>query len=96
MRAAASLARGTGRTCAAKIAQAAAVADAKPEQIAKALELIEDGGAVPARTGLRVFRTVATAGDAVYLTTPTGCTCPAGCARRRCYHSAAVGLLLAS
>jgi len=48
----------------------------KPHQIAKATELIEDGGVVPTtRTG--VYYTVGTKGE-IYKTARTGCTCPAG------------------
>lgn len=68
----------------------------KPHQIAKAIELIEDGGVVPTtRTG--VYYTVGTEGDEVYKTAITGCTCKAGLTGRyACYHRIAVEIVEAT
>src|SRR5690606_16903821 len=67
----------------------------KPHQIAKALELIEDGGVVPTtRTG--VYYTVGTEGE-IYKTARTGCTCKAGInGRYACYHRIAVEIVEAT
>jgi hypothetical protein len=90
-----SVKRGMGRTCRAKVtaAEAAAdLADFKPEQIAHANELIEDGAIVQLRP--RIYRSVSTDGSELYLTAATGqCNCPAGLKNRRCYHVAAVRIL---
>jgi Family of unknown function (DUF6011) len=95
----ASIARGYGRHCAAKIRKAAAeavAADFKPEQFAKALELISDGGLV-AHPHAGVYRAVSSRGDVTYLTSPHGCNCPAGLrSRSACYHQAAARVLEAT
>ncbi|WP_228994712.1 hypothetical protein [Streptomyces sp. DH8] len=66
----------------------------KPEQVAKAVELLEFGGLVPLRAN-RVFLAVSDDGTEVYRTAATGqCNCPAGLrARYLCYHGAAAQLL---
>lgn len=91
-----SVSAGRGPVCRAKIRKAAATAEAKPEQIAKALELIADGGIVPtSRRG--VFRTAGSSGEVIYLTHSETCTCPSGLRRltaRTCYHSLAVHIIL--
>lgn len=95
--AAASIARGRGRTCQAKIRAAANVIDLtdyKPAQIESARELIEDAAIIPIRAN--IFATVATDGTATYLTAPQACTCPAGLKGRRCYHRAAAAILIAA
>lgn len=97
LRSTASAARGYGRTCAAKVRQAAAtvdLADYKPARIDSARELIEDGAIVQIRP--RVYRSVSSDGTALYLTATTGqCNCPAGLRSTRCYHVAAALLLAA-
>jgi hypothetical protein len=87
-----SIARGTGPTCAAKIAKA--TVDAKATTLDKARELIELAALVPLR-GHRVFRVVASTGGHTYLTAAHNCTCPAGLRDRECYHMVAVRLLAA-
>ncbi len=88
-----------GRICRARIRQAAAEAQAamKPDQHAKAVELIEDGGIV--RTSRHaVFAATASDGTTVYVTDVTyqTCTCKAGQLGRRCYHLAAAEILTAA
>lgn len=95
LKSASSVARGMGRTCRAKVTaaeQAADLQDFKPEQIAHAEELIEDGAIVQLRP--RIYRSVSSDGSELYLTAATGqCNCPAGLKNRRCYHAAAVRIL---
>lgn len=95
LRAADSIARQYGRTCRAKVTaaeQAADLHDFKPEQIAHAEELIEDGAIVQLRP--RIYRSVSTDGSELYLSSTTGhCNCPAGLKNRPCYHLAAVRIL---
>lgn len=96
LRSAKSIADGAGRTCKAKIAAAAKVAPFKPAQVAKAEELIADGGIVAIR-GRRVFRVVSTKGDATYLTAPQACNCAAGLrAQHVCYHRIAASIVAAA
>jgi hypothetical protein len=84
---------GVGPRCA---AIEAATDGLKPEQTAKALELISDGGIVPVRKG--VYRVTSTDGESVYLTSVNGnCSCAYGLRRvsgaaKTCYHVAAVKL----
>jgi Family of unknown function (DUF6011) len=93
----ASIAAGYGPVCRRRIREAAAdieVPDVKPEQHAKAVELIEAGGLVPSiRPG--VFFAVSSDGSTTYITdTGAGtCTCKAGERGRRCYHLIAAGLV---
>jgi hypothetical protein len=74
----------------------AATAGLKPEQTAKALELISDGGIVPVRKG--VYRVTSTDGESVYLTSVSGnCSCAYGLRRvsgaaKTCYHVASARL----
>jgi hypothetical protein len=97
----ASIARGYGRHCAAKIRKAAAdavAADFKPEQFAKALELISDGGLV-AHPHAGVYKAVSSRGDAIYLTSPHACNCPhglRGSGRSACFHQAAARVMEAT
>jgi hypothetical protein len=96
--AASSVAAGYGRCCAQKIRTA--IASAEPteftaDQHEKAAELITSGGVVPARFP-GVFGTVASAGDAYYLTHSAACNCPAGLHGRLCYHMAAVRFIAAT
>lgn len=96
LRAAKSLSLGRGPRCQAKIEQAAKVAPFKPAQIAKAQELIADGGILPIR-GRRVFRVVSSNGAATYLTAPQACNCTAGLkAVHTCYHRVAAAILAAA
>ena len=68
----------------------------KAHQVAKAIELIEDGGVVPT-TRAGVYYTVGTEGDEVYKTARTGCTCKAGInGRYACYHRIAVEIVEAT
>lgn len=89
-----SVAEGRGAGCRAKVRRAAKQADAKPESLAKAQELIADGGIVRIRA--TVFLAVSSDGSRVHRTAPQGCTCPAGLKNIHCYHVTAVNLLLAA
>lgn len=98
LRAAKSIAAGRGRRCLAKVRAAAkaAVSVFKPAQVAKAEELIADGGIVAIR-GRRVFRVVSTKGDTTYLAAPQACNCAAGLrAQHTCYHRVAASILAAA
>lgn len=94
-----SITNGYGRTCKNKVkqaAQAAAVAAFKPAQIAKAQELIADGGIVAIRDR-RIFRAVSSDGTRTYLTAPQACNCAAGLkARHACFHRIAATILTAA
>lgn len=95
LHAAKSIAAGRGPTCARKVRAAArtkALADYKPAQQAKALELIEQGGMVAIR-GRHVFAAVSSDGTRTYKAAPQACTCPAGARGTRCYHRAAAAVL---
>lgn len=99
LRSAASIARGTGRTCARNARKAAAVIGFKPAAIEKAKELIEQGGIIALRAR-RVFQVVASNGVATYKTAKNSCGCPAGrkCLKvddRVCYHRIAAIMLAA-
>ena len=89
----ASVAAGIGARCA---AIEAATEGLKPEQTAKALELVADQGVTRVRRG--VYQVTSADGTATYLTAVTGqCTCAWGCRRtsalaKTCYHVAAVKL----
>lgn len=94
------VADGMGRTCKAKVAAAAQTIEAKPAQVAKAQELIADGGIIAIR-GRRAFRTVSTDGTRTYLTAPQTCTCAAGLKSERadqrvCFHRIAASILAAA
>lgn len=98
LRSPASVRASYGAWCRAKIraaALAAAVADFTAAQVARARELISDGGLVPTRrTG--VFRAVSSDGQGSYLTHAATCNCPAGLrSRKACYHSLAVRIVSA-
>lgn len=94
-----SITNGYGRTCKAKVkaaAQAQAVVAFKPAQIAKAQELIADGGIVAIRAR-RIFRTVSSDGTRTYLTAPQACNCAAGLkAQHACFHRIAATILTAA
>jgi len=91
-----SIALGYGPTCTAHIRKATnapAVTAHKPTAIAKATELIEQGGILPLR-GRRVFAVVSSDGGRTYRTAAQGCTCPAGIKGRHiCYHRVAATIL---
>lgn len=91
-----STALGYGPTCHRKVREAAKaeiVAQYKPTQVAKAEELIEQGGIVAIR-GHRVFQVVASDGTTTYKTAPQGCTCAAGLKGKHvCYHRVAAHIL---
>lgn len=95
-----SIARGYGRTCRAKVREAAKVVDLteyKAFQSAKAEELIEQGGIVPTgRTAL--YLAVSSDGTSRYMVDATehSCSCPAGGKGRRCYHLLAADILTAA
>lgn len=94
---AASIARGYGRHCGNRIAQAARTAAHKPAQVDKARELIEVGGIVPLRgRKTRVFVVIASNGTDRYLTAREACNCKAGLRGvSTCYHRIAAELLAA-
>lgn len=92
----ASVAKGYGPKCAAKIRKAQldeARADFTSEQQAKADELIRDGGLVPhAHRG--VFEAVSSDGTATYLVHAKACNCPGGLrSKRACYHQLGARIL---
>ncbi|MDN3056880.1 SWIM zinc finger family protein [Streptomyces sp. SRF1] len=60
-----------------KAARARVVAQYKPHQVAKAEELLEQGGLIPLRAN-RVFLAVSSDGSATYKVHRAACTCPAG------------------
>lgn len=94
-----SIAAGYGSRCAAKVSAASKVVDTspwKPAQVDSARELIEDAAIVVVSARRSIFRSVATKGDAEYLTTPAGCNCMAGLRGNQCYHRAAVAILVAA
>jgi|SRR5687768_3832529 len=79
LRSAKSCAAGYGPTCQRKVRQAAkaqVVAQYKPHQIAKAEELIEQGGLIPLRG--QIYLAVSSDGSRTYKTHRTACSCPAG------------------
>jgi hypothetical protein len=91
----ASIRRGYGKGCAAKIRNAAAdLTDFKTHQVDSARELIEDGAIIPLRS--TVFAAVSSDGTETYLAHPTNCNCPGGLKGRTCYHQLAARLLLAA
>lgn len=95
-----SIARGYGRTCRAKVREAAKVVDLtayKAFQLGKAEELIEQGGIVP--TGRpALYLAVSSDGTARYMVDAAegSCSCPAGDKGRRCYHLLAADILTAA
>lgn len=99
LRSAKSIARGYGPTCTKRIAENAKVAatDYKPEQVEKALELIELGAIVPAARA-HVFEIVSSRGNELYIVHPDShsCDCKAGARGIRCYHLAAAQILTAA
>lgn len=96
LRSAKSVATGYGPTCQRKVREAAraqVVAQYKPQLVAKAEELIEQGGIIALR-GRHVFQVVASNGTDTYKTAPQGCTCAAGLKGKHvCYHRIAAHIL---
>lgn len=84
-----SVAAGYGRGCQRKIRQNTETLGAQftDRQIEDAVELVEDGGAVPV-DGV-TWLTVGSRGE-IYTTTAHSCTCTAGQNGRACYHVAGV------
>ncbi|MDX2813389.1 hypothetical protein PV410_12600 [Streptomyces sp. PA03-5A] len=86
---------GYGPKCRTRIRKASrseVVAPYKPHLVAKAVELLEQGGVLPLRAK-RVFEVVSADGSKTYRTAATGqCNCPAGLKTRpyACYHAIAV------
>lgn len=97
LRSAKSIELGYGPTCHAKVRAAAKISGHKPGQVAKALELIADGGIVALRKRKTpVFTVVSSNGGDRYLTAAQACTCAAGLkGRSTCYHRIAAELLAA-
>ncbi|MFF4409827.1 DUF6011 domain-containing protein [Streptomyces sp. NPDC001404] len=96
LRSALSTATGYGPTCLRRIKAAARrIADHKPALVAKAIDLIDQGGLVPLR-GRRVFQAVASNGTSTYKTAAQACTCPAGIrGLHTCYHRIAAQIVAA-
>jgi len=96
----ASLSRGYGRTCRARITAAGEAADLSefhPWQVEKAREAIEEKSIVPlSRPGL--YAAVSTDGTLTYLVDAIegSCSCKAAATGRRCYHRAGALILDAS
>lgn len=94
-----SIARGAGPVCFRKIKDQAllVLAAHSHEAVRKALELIADGGIVPAGRmhGARLYLAVSSDGSTRYETTALACACKAGSFGRPCYHRTAVALLAA-
>jgi len=99
LRAADSIARGYGRTCARKHAQETAarliLATYTEVQVAKVIELLTDGGVQ--RIDKTTYLAVASNGIDRYevSTAHASCTCRAGQNGRQCYHLGAAQLLAA-
>lgn len=90
LRATKSRALGRGPVCQAKFAArvATAAATEPADRVAKAVELIEDGGLV--RVGHDLYLATSSNGSLRYEVTPTGeCSCTAAQYGRGCYHSLA-------
>jgi hypothetical protein len=96
LRSAKSVAAGYGPTCQRKVREAAkaeVVATYKPHLVAKAEELIEQGGLIPLRGG-HIFQVVASNGTDTYKAARQGCTCAAGLKGKHvCYHRIAAHIL---
>jgi hypothetical protein len=86
-----------GSGCAARLAHAIATVDTTgytPQQVEKAVELIEQGGIV--RVG-HLFLAVSSNGSVRYEVAATGeCSCTAAAYGRRCYHVLGARFLAAS
>lgn len=74
-----SVATGYGPTCTRKVKEATKaqiIAQYKPHQVAKAEELIEQGGLIPLRG--QIYLAVSSDGSQTYKTHRAACSCPAG------------------
>lgn len=88
---------GYGAVCKRRIRDAAATVVAPDEQMAKAAELIDDGGIVPvSRPGM--YAATSSDGTTIYVidVNAGACTCKAGQHGRYCYHLAAAQILTAA
>jgi hypothetical protein len=98
LKASTSVKAGYGRTCAKKIrdaARAEIAAQYKAHLVAKAEELIEQGGLIPLRG--QIFLAVSSDGSQTYKTHRAACTCPAGIkAVHVCKHRIAAHLVTAA
>lgn len=87
---------GYGPKCRAKLRRAARnteLTQYKETLLAKAVELIEQGGLVPLRKN-RVFTVSSSDGTTTYKAARQGCTCPAGIKGRYvCYHRIAAHIV---
>lgn len=84
------------RTLVRRAARAQVIAQYKTHQVAKAEELIEQGGLVPLRAN-RVFLAVSSDGSTAYRTHRAACTCPAGIkGTHPCKHRIAAHILSAA
>lgn len=90
-----SVARQMGAHCARMDRIERALAEYKAEQVAKAMELIEDGAILPSLKRKLFFTAVSADGTSTYLVHPKACTCPAGLKSRACYHRIAAIALAA-
>lgn len=99
LRSAKSIATGYGPTCTRKVRAAAKtelITAYKPQQIAKAQELIEQGGIIPLRAR-HIFTVISSDGTNSYKTAPQACTCPAGLKGKFvCYHRIAAQIVTAA
>lgn len=90
-----SIALGYGPTCQRKVREAAKaeiLAQYKPHQVAKAEELIEQGGLIPLRGS--IYLAVSSDGTQTYKTHRAACTCPAGLkGLHACKHRIAAHIL---
>jgi hypothetical protein len=102
LKSARSIAAGMGRTCRAKVAEAAKVIDLSVFKDTKgaatrAEQLIADAGIVPTRHAGQFIAT-SSDGTKTYTvdTIDRSCTCPAGLKGRACYHLVAADIITAS
>jgi hypothetical protein len=65
-----------------------------PGQGDKARLLIDDGGLAPHGNWDHVFDVLSSNGETLYVCSANGCTCPAGLHAVRCYHRAAVMIVM--
>jgi hypothetical protein len=96
---AASIARGRGPKCSAKVRRAARLvvdlidaAGYKPHQLVSAVELIEDAAIVPLPVA-GAYVAVSTDGHEFYECTAHTCGCPAAEHDRKCYHRLSATIL---
>lgn len=95
LRAASSIARGFGPTCAKK--EASRTAEFSIDQVVAARQILADGGVTRARRDLSgPLFLVATSPYTKYWTSPTECSCVRGQRGELCKHLAAVRISLAA